>query len=1048
MVYGSGLLGQVPQLLSPEQGTSLPFTPTFTWTAVTGAELYRMEYTPGPMCDFSAATPVQTRQTSYTPPFHLTNQLMYCWRVRAESGDSIGDWSETRNFTRNWNLVSQLLTPTMPYPYARSALFTWTPVAGAAYYSIEVAATSTASDLRYQANIINTSWVSLDELLPTEYSWQVTAYDSDDQVSLTSPQSSFQNPLTATVPSLVYPGFYYDPEAPGYASDTPPSPAQNHTAAFPLFIWQRVFNPAPYGGLLARTYRIQVSLTPNFSSIDWEYDTQNTAASPTLDAPFTPQTDQDYYWRVCPLDLTQPVCQLNPANGDEWWSQTWIAQFDPELNRPTDAREVPLLLRPLHGNEQVEGTPVLEWQPVVDATNYHVQISRDPDFNTIVQEALTAIPLYAPPVSFAQRNLGLTNYGTFYWRVRSAINGEYSTWSETRRFQIASQSEWRRFRVLGNTRNKLLVGSDAINDAGTNFDLTNLYISQSNTAWYFGFNANIEPAANMTYVIYIDTDHLDGSGGSIPPMRPYFVSTIPAHQPEYVLFVDQVAGTLTAQNATIFTWNGSGWNFGQTLSAAGGALIFTPGTPGYLEIELPDTAIGASNAPNSISVMVFSTDSSGVVQDSVPADPDVPGNAVLSRFTSVSDRMNLIYPVSTLNNPGNTIPNLVPMFWDWPTGSDASASDPAPATPFAGAQLQIALDPQFTILVTDQISEANAYYVGTPIATVSSDLAGDATYYWRVRPRYLNAGVFYGAWSETFSFTRAGFTAQNLRVSTQLTTPEFRWDRVEGASLYQLQLSTRIDFGTLTLNITTPNPAYTPLDALAPGNYYWRVGMVREGLSSPAWSPIEQISLNLPVPVGLTPNNSTQPFQFLPTLCWQPVLLYSNEIPVASAWKYQLHVSKTSDFQTLVETTITEMHCWTPPAWYPQGVYYWRVAMVDGSGNTSGYSAPAMFNLQYLLPSMVSPVPGVIFQTPEFIWTAVSGSAYYRLDVSQSADFYPLFDTALSVNIQYTPPLTYPPGRTYYWRVAAFTPNSYQGAYVSGQIIIGSPSIWLPMIKK
>lgn len=1045
--YGSSIADQIPQQVSPEHGASIPFTPTFAWTAVVGAEFYDLEYTSGPMCDFSAATSIQTQQTSYTPPFHIPKGI-YCWRVRVVSGDGIGEWSEIRIFTLSWNLQPQLLTPVMAYPYARSALFNWTPVAGAAYYTIEVSETSNLDELLIQANTTNTSWVSQDELLPASYSWQVTAYDSSNQGSLTSVEYSFQNPLTATVPSLVYPGYYYDPDESVYAGDTPPNPATHKIAPYPLFIWQRVLNPAPYGGLLAHTYRIQVSQTAMFSTVEWEYDTQNTAASPTLDAPFSPQTGLDYYWRVCPLELTQPVCQRNPANGDEWWSQTWIARFDPALSIPIAESGIPDLLRPLQGHEQVEGTPVLEWHPVLDADAYHVQISRDSEFTTIAHEAYTGIPMYASPLSLAQRNLGLTDYGTFYWRVRCSADGNYSDWSETRRFQIASQSEWRRVRYLGNERNKLLVGSDPAGDTVANYDLTSLFISQSNTAWYLGFNANIEPAVDMTYMISIDTDHLDGAGGSSPPARSYPVTTIPAHQPEIVLYIDQVAGTLTAQNTYIYTWTGSGWSNGQTLSTAGGALLYTPGSPGTLELALPNTAIGASNTPGSMSVMVISIDSAGTVLDSVPTDPDVPGNAVLSRFTSISDRMNLISPANTIPESDNSIPYLVPMFWDWPTGSDASASDPAPATPFAGAQLQIALDPQFTILVVDHISEVNSYYVGTAIASVNNDLAGDATYYWRVRPRYLNAGIFFGAWSEIFSFSRAGFKPQNLRLSTQLATPEFRWDRVEGTAQYQLQLSTHSDFDILSLDITTPNPAYTPLAALNPGTYYWRVGALRQAVSSPVWSSVEQMTISLPIPGGLTPNTATQAFQSIPTLCWQPIFVYSSETPIASAWKYQLQVSKTSDFQTPVETTVTEMHCWSPQSWYPQGIYNWRVAMLDGSGNTSDYSAPAIFNLQYLVPSLVSPVTGTIFQTPDFSWTGVPGSAYYRLEVSLSADFYPLFDSIQTVNTQFTPLVTYPPGHVYYWRVAAFTPNGYQGGYVSGQITIGRPNVWLPMVRK
>jgi len=921
-------------------------------------------------------------------------------------------------------------------------------VAGAAYYQIEIEATKRTQLGVIQASTTNPFWISPEELPPDQYTWKITPYSSNGTAGTTSQAFTFQNPLTATVPALIYPFHYYTPNDLGSSGNITINPVEDRTAAYPVFIWQRVFNPSPFGGLLARTYRIQVSTNPSFSPNIWQLDTQNTAATPTIDTPFSPNIDQDYFWRVCPLDLVLPNCQVNPANGDEWWSEVRIARFGSLSSPPSEEGDVPSLIRPVHGHEQVEGTPLFEWAPLDTATHYHVQISRDPDFSTVEHEAYPIYPVYASPASLAQRNLNLLDYGTFYWRVRGYVENSYSEWSDTRRFQVASQSEWRRIRVLGNERNRLLVGRDPNGDTSANFDLSTIYISQSNLAWYFGFNARSDSVFDMTYVIYIDTDHIDGSGGISPPERSYNVSSIPAHQPEYVIFIDQIAGQMTAQNSNIFTWTGGGWSFAQTLSAVGGALIFTPGEPGFVEIELPDTAIGGDRAPDSISAIVFSVNLSGSVLDSVPSDPHVPGSAVLSRFTSVSDRMNLIYPPNNSNDPSDTLPTLLPMYWDWPTGSDPSASDPSAATPFAGAEFQIALDPQFLILLEDHIYTSISSYVGTSAAAVNNDLVGDATYYWRVRPRYLDAGVYFGAWSAAFSFTRAGFSAQNLRTSNNFTTPEFMWDMVEGAASYQLQISTQPDFDPLTLNIITTNISFTPLESLSPDTYFWRVGVLREGVSQPVWSSTHQYTLTLPIPTNLVPDARSQEFEELPSLCWQPVIVYHDTIPISSSWKYRLQVSQVVDFHTLVESIDTEMHCWTPQSWYPQGTYYWRVAMIDGAGHVGGYNEPALFVLKYPALSLINPVTGVIFETPNFAWTVVPGSAYYRLDVSLSADYYPLLHNIETVNIQYTPLVTYQPGRIYYWRVAAFNAMGFQGNYVSGQTTIGSPSIWLPMIRK
>ena len=1046
MAYGSTDLSLVPILLSPSPNSLLSFTPTFQWTAVIGAQTYQLEYTPGPVCNFAVATAIATSQTSYTPPVNLPNPSLYCWRVRVQSGSSVGDWSEQRTFTYSWDLTARLLTPTLAYPFTRTPIFSWTPVPGSAKYKIELFL-DTLDDVPYSTNYTsNPIWVSPTELPATQYVWQITPIDKGENSSTPSQPFTFKNPLTATVPTLVYPLHYYPPNDPSSVGDVILNPVEDRTVAFPLFIWQRVLNPPPFGGLSAREYRLQVSLNPYFSPLVWQIDTENTSATPTLDYPFVPQAGQDYYWRVCPLNLLTPTCQVDPYISQELWSQISIARFDSALSLSPPAESSPQLLRPVNAHEQVEGTPLLEWLPLTGATHYHIQISRDPYFTDIEHEDFPSIPIYASPRSLAQRNLGRTDYGTFYWRVCGFVDGSYSPWSEVRRFQIASQSEWRRVRTTGDSQNKLTVGRDPIADTSSNFDLSTLYVSQSDQAWFIGFNTAADPVINKTIVIFIDTDHQDGSGGSSVPERPYLVSSIPAHEPEYVLYIDQINGVFTAQTTSIYTWTGVAWGYSHQLSSLGGELVYTPGAPGYLEIKLPDLAFALIQSADSLALIAFTVNDSGVVLDTVPTDPAVPGSAVLSRFTSVSDRMNLIFPPNKVNRDPSTIPSLLPLFWDWPTGSDPTGSDFAPATPFAGAQLQIAIDPQFTIKVADLTFASNAHYLGSPVATLTNDLIGNATYYWRVRPRYLNAGIFFGAWSSTFQFTRAGFTPKNLHVSTNLTTPEFRWDRAEGAAYYQLQVSTQSDFDPSLLDLTTPNTSYTPLNSLAQGTYYWRVGILRQDVSQPGWSDAQSFEVTLPSPSGLSPDDPSQFFDRIPTLCWQPILTNQDNIPLVSAWKYRLQVSSRSDFQTITSSIETEMNCWTPQSWFLPGLYYWRVAMIDAAGYPGSYSAPAAFYLQIPTTTLLNPISGWISSTPTFTWTHTLGMASYRLEVSLEPDFYPLLDWAQTANTQYTSLFTYPVEGLLYWRVAAHNSDGIAGAFISTHIAIGSPRVWLPMI--
>jgi hypothetical protein len=647
--YGSTFFNQVPIQISPEDNSTPTFTPTFSWTAIKGAERYRMEYTSDPTCSFQTqTTAVVTRNTSYTPTSTFPNDINYCWRVRAESGVSTGEWSPIWIFQKRWYLKPILLAPTNNYKYGLYPLYQWTPVPGASQYRIEIDlnddfvglfdAASTTNTFFTMRNYIGTTF--------TPYYWRVKPIDGNGHDGIWSDVDSFQSYYTSTAPVQIYPFYYYLPNDPGQYGEFQLNPSRDMTAPIPLFIWNRTTNPTPEGGTYAIAYRLQVSTTPYFTSPVWVFDTENTSAVPTILNNFTPIVGQDYYWRICPLDSMDGNCLTNPTNEDIWWSQIWKTRFDPALMLPPTQGASPQLIRPVHGEEFVEATPLLEWWPFQDADYYQLQISRDSDFNSFEVQEDVPYPAYASQYSIAQRSLDRIDYGTFYWRVRASVNGSWTGWSDIWRFQIASQSEWLENRSIGSPYNQVQIGTDPLADVGNNYDLTNINVVQSNDYWWFGFDV-ITTTTNMSYVIYIDLDHMDGSGAPFPPSdRPYIVSTISAHQPEFAIFVDQVESAFSLDDTYIYPWLNSDWGFFQKLrDISGGGLSYTNG---YLELRIPDTAINMSSVNSSISLMVFSVDiTTGELQDSVPSDPNAPGSGLLSRFTSVSENMNLIFHQTT-----------------------------------------------------------------------------------------------------------------------------------------------------------------------------------------------------------------------------------------------------------------------------------------------------------------------------------------------------------------------------------------------------------------
>jgi hypothetical protein len=751
-------------------------------------------------------------------------------------------------------------------------------------------------------------------------------------------------------------------------------PYEDRTVAFPIFMWHRVMVPAPKGGVSATAYRIQVAKTPYFDFIEWHYDTENTSATPIANLDFIPAPDQDYYWRVCPLDsMNNGECLTDPESSSEWWSQIWIARFSNTLELTPTIGLAPELLRPEIGEESVEATPLLEWWPLLDATQYQVEVSRDVDFSTLEISETVNIPAYSPNYSLAQRNLGRTDYGTFYWHVRGYTEDGWSNWSEVWRFQIASQSEWRYTRTRGNEENKLPIGHDPTGDASPIYDLTTLYASQSESYWYFGFDAYTS-TTDMTYVFYIDLDNIDNSGATSPPERTHHVTTNTDHQPEYVIYVDVIGGVIDNYNTSVFAWNGSSWGFGQEFSDFGGSVYVSSG---YVELNIPNGAIGMSREISSASVMLFSVNiSNKLIQDSVPSDPEVPGNAILSRFSAVSERMNLVYPPNTVSGDPSTYASLFPFYWDWPTGSNG-------ATPFGGSILQVDLEPNYLPPheATFQIKSNTSYFSENNV-TLLTDITGDNIYYWRIQPRYFSEGYpeVYGAWTGGWSFHRLGFIAENLYTSSIAAPLTFGWDMVEGASIYRLQVSTDPNFGSTVIDQVTPMNSYTPQSTLSQGNYYWRVQVNRYGNVVNDWSKVEQFSYVLPTPTGLTSNGDT--YHYAPTLCWDPLVIYDNDEPVFTAWKYRFQVSQDSDFGNTYESIDTYNNCWTPTIGYPDGTYYWHVAMIDGNNRVGPYSPSATFTKLYPITTLINPSNGFVSWTPTFIWTSVSGAASYVFEVS------------------------------------------------------------------
>ncbi len=1023
--------GYVPAPLEPANGSSPTFTPTFHWAAVRGAQSYTLQYSPD-INFINSVSSIGTANTKYTPTGSLNNDTTYYWRVRAVSNNSISDWSNVWSFFKQWYIRPVLLTPTNNALHVRIPFFTWTPVPGAATYLLEV-----STDNNFSSIVISAGGLSNNFYSPSNYDgafkryyWRVTPYDAAGRPGKPSQPFSYDSSADAMAPDLIYPYFYYQPNTfPAPDQAVTMNPYQDRTALYPVFYWHRLTNPySTGGGTAAYSYRLEVDTSPTFSSPIWSVNTENTHAAPTISNPFTPQPNTNYFWRV--HGLNKSGAQI----GD--WSQTWLARF----NIPGTggaASPVPVLLRPTDASEIVDATPIFEWQAVAGAASYQVQIANEPSFGAPFDSATTPYPVYSPVSSLAQRLLGKVNFGTYYWRVQAldGVGAPLGGWSATWRFQVAAQSERTVVARTDHTKNdKFLIARDQNGDAAANYDLTSLYAAQDSDYWYFGFGVT-STLTNTTFVLYLDVDAKDNSGASIPPPG-VTVLTNAAHRPEFAIIADEVGGAFAASNVEVYAWNGSAWDIPRVLESIGGK-VNTSGN--YVEIGAPITAIGSSEDTGSYSLSLISMPfGGGQPQDSVPSDPLIPGGGPISRFASVSERLNPILPPNTSAGESLAYPFVPPFFWDYPSGSNGTA-------PWIGVRARVYLDAGATTQVAEFIITSNsAYYSSTEHHWAVDFAQGDKPYYWRIQPIYT--GSVYGAWTQIQRMVRSGWRPQSLSTSIPFATPTFYWDRVEGALYYELMVDTDPGFSSPDISVGTSENSYTPPFTLISAQYYWKLRVIRPGVTN-EWSSVMNFDLAYGAPTGLTPNDPDplNAFKSTPKFCWNTILQPDDKgNPTLAGFNYRVQVSTNNTFAALYDAFDTEQSCWTPTKGYADGTYYWRVAMMDGSNHFTPYSATAMFVKQSLLALPKFPVANdTVTSTPTFRWTGadgitpyIQGASSYIVKIYTDPLFSVLYDEVTTNNTSFTPVKIYDFPKKYYWRVAMVDSYGNQGPFSDAVVLV------------
>ena len=1057
---------QIPELLLPADGLDARFLPRFTWTAVSGASSYILEISSQENFSDRVAE-VTTRNTSYTQESALANNKDYFWRVRAVSPQKVnGPASLARRFRANWIQPPTLLSPPVRsihhiYPY-----FSWTPVAGAERYQIQIATGTAFDDIIEDIVLLNATSYTQPEwkeiIYGADYFWRVRALDAQDNTTNWSSEQSFRF-APSPPPNLIYPEPYYVPDAAGMPVHT------DRTIAYPIFVWDTTHQylydvnggDGPASFVYPDYYRLEVATSSDFGSVVFAINSAGQGAAPTQENPWDGLTDgANYYWRVTPMRAGIKMAQ----------GTVWETRIDRRLQTlPLDSDTIPDISHPQDGFISVDTAPIMGWLPVAGADHYEVQISDRRDFTTIVHTAHPLYPYYVP----WQGQQTPMPHGTYWWRVRArnTADAALGDWSEARHFFLmdnlmtGSQHDY----IVPDPGTLLSPGDPAMYDAGLSLVASNsltvsrpynvgpLHVVQDrslspvNRNWVVAFGADGAVTGSLTYALYFDVNQKENVGGTNDP-RGKPVNFDPLYRPEYVIYLERTDNDITA--GWFHEWTGSAWEGPYSLNDLGGSSIYDPLSQA-VQVIFPYATIILENTDQfsgGVALTVYSTASAA---NAGPVDSVPQQGATLNRPALFSNMPVPLFPFDTpLTNP-IVFHELPSLRWRMPHYNSTD-----------GYIIQIARNPNFTqdtLVETWETYEdgTGSYYGAAPTAFRSGkSYNDDESYYWRVRyrhERYDKKDEYdVSPWSQPMRFKLTSYQPSSPAVTADAAgnvahaTPSFTWDRVEGAARYTIQIDNDFNMNSPITNKTIDGDSYTPLDTLADGTYYWRVAMRRSDQVLGQWTTIMSFTKSSLVPMLISPLGATVVNE-QPTFVWAAAISNTGELHIAAP-RYRLQWDDNPQFNS-PSTVETEATAFTPAKGQSlnDGTWYWRVAVIDGNGKRGPDSAVATFYKEYLRPETVAPVQGSSDnETITFEWTPLDGASSYKLEIADNE----AFDSPIRVttdNTRYTHTEKFELGE-YYWRVQMVDRDNKPGPTIPGRFTQGPDTpgggigVYMPLV--
>jgi hypothetical protein len=452
-----------PTIQTPSSGASLSFPANpvvLRWTGVPGAAQYLVSVASDPLLGslvFRYANqddpngPPNTAATSAAITAALAPGSYYWGVVPVDAEGNRGVATSVQSFSWVWpSATTPQVTDLNVTPEVFDPRFSWNPVPGAARYQIEINSSvdfALGSKVCCTGTMIATSFSPTILLKDNVYYWRVRAIDPDGNAGVWNVGPSFNKTFDQGPPGPV-PGTSIKNlhMRDNLTDDTTQADADHdlsngYATRVPVVAW----DPVPG----AASYEVQVADWTG-SMCSWatagylkktsvpEWAPLGTAAANpvvwqgTMAEDFTPLTPGTYCIRVRARSDRAPGSQeiwgsytyLQNGNTDSpsavGPSFTWSDYPDPNDAGNSAGCNTSYLcandyLLPQTGSVNVR-TPFFTWRAVSGAQSYFVVVAKDSNFATIVDEAFTWVPAYAPrntskPTTYTDET---TKY---YWAV-------------------------------------------------------------------------------------------------------------------------------------------------------------------------------------------------------------------------------------------------------------------------------------------------------------------------------------------------------------------------------------------------------------------------------------------------------------------------------------------------------------------------------------------------------------------------------------------------------------------------------------------------------